>query len=79
VATELLSPFRGLWLELWGEPFTVEEESYGQTVRVAIVEGIQRRGDALAHNLAAISYGPLLLDNFNAREQPRARCAKRPR
>jgi PAS domain S-box-containing protein len=37
--------------------------------RVAIVEEIQRRGDALARNLAAISYGPLLLYNFNALEQ----------
>ena len=37
--------------------------------RVAIVEEVQRRGDALARNLAAISYGPLLLYNFNAWEQ----------
>src|SRR5207237_7478417 len=37
--------------------------------RVAIVEELQRRGDALARNLAAISYAPLLLYNFNALEQ----------
>jgi len=37
--------------------------------RVAIVEELQRRGDALARNLAAISYPPLLLYNFNALEQ----------
>jgi hypothetical protein len=76
VATELLSPFRGLWSELWGEPFTVEEESYGQSVRMAIVEEIQRRGDALARDLAAISYGPLLLDNVNTLEPPRAQSAE---
>ena len=37
--------------------------------RVAIVEELQRRGDALARNLAAISHAPLLLYNFNALEQ----------
>jgi signal transduction histidine kinase len=48
-------------------------------VRVAVVEDIQGRGDTLARNRAAISYGPPLLYNFNALEQPRARSAKRPR
>jgi two-component system sensor histidine kinase AtoS len=37
--------------------------------RVAIVEELLRRGDALARNLAAISYAPLLLYNFTALEQ----------
>jgi len=45
-------------------------------VRVAIVEEIQRRGDALARNLAAISYGLLLLYNVNALEHPRAQSAE---
>jgi hypothetical protein len=44
-----------------GNPSTVEEASNSESVRVAIVEDIQRRGDALARNLAAISYGLLLL------------------
>jgi two-component system, NtrC family, nitrogen regulation sensor histidine kinase GlnL len=39
------------------------------TLRVAIIDEVERRGDALARNLAAISYGPLLLYNFIALEQ----------
>ena len=37
--------------------------------RVAIVDEFQRRGEVLARNLAAISYGPLLLYNYTALEQ----------
>jgi PAS domain S-box-containing protein len=37
--------------------------------RVAIVEEVQRRGDALARNLAAISYPPLVLYDYKALEQ----------
>src|SRR5204862_7581536 len=37
--------------------------------RVAIVDEFQRRGEVLARNLAAISYGPLLLYNYTAIEQ----------
>ena len=36
---------------------------------VAIVDEFQRRGEVLARNLAAISYGPLLLYNYTALEQ----------
>jgi hypothetical protein len=72
MATELLSPFRNC-----GEnPSTVEEASNSESVRMAIVEEIQRRGDALARDLAAISYGPLLLDNVNTLEPPRAQSAE---
>ena len=39
------------------------------TLRVAIIDEVQRRGEALARNLAAISYSPLLLYNFTALEQ----------
>src|SRR5205807_1492053 len=37
--------------------------------RVAIVDEFQRRGEVLARNLAAISYGPLLLYNYTALQQ----------
>jgi two-component system sensor histidine kinase AtoS len=37
--------------------------------RVAIVEEVQRRGDALARNLAAISYPSLVLYDYKALEQ----------
>ncbi len=37
--------------------------------RVAIVEEVQRRGDALARNLAAISYPSLVLYDYTALEQ----------
>src|SRR5438105_12586299 len=46
--------------------------------RVAIVDEFQRRGEALARNLAAISYGPLLLYNFTALEQNVVRMAAEP-
>ena len=77
MATELLSTFRNCGCGSHGEsPSTVEEASNSESVRVAIVEEIQRRGDALARNLAAISYGPLLLYDVNAPEQPRAQSAE---
>src|SRR4029450_4827870 len=80
MATELLSPFRNCgWGSLGENPSTVEEASNSESVRMAIVEEIQRRGDALAHKLAAISYGPLLLYNVNALEPPRAQSAERSR
>lgn len=41
--------------------------------RVAIIDEFQRRGEVLARNLAAISYGPLLLYNYTALEQNVAR------
>jgi len=37
--------------------------------RVAIIEEVQRRGEILARNLAAISSGPLLLYDYTALEQ----------
>jgi PAS domain S-box-containing protein len=43
--------------------------------RVAIIEEVQRRGEVVARNLAAISTGPLLLYNFTALEQNVARVA----
>src|SRR5262245_8728789 len=43
--------------------------------RDAIIEEVTRRGEVLARNLAAISYGPLLLYNFTALEQNVARVA----
>jgi PAS domain S-box-containing protein len=46
-----------------------------QRQRVAIIDEVQRRGEALARSLAAISYGPLLLYNFTALEQNVARMA----
>jgi hypothetical protein len=77
MATELLSPFRNCDWGSYGEnPSTVEEASNSESVRMAIVEEIQRRGDALARDLAAISYGPLLLDNVNTLEPPRAQSAE---
>jgi PAS domain S-box-containing protein len=45
------------------------------TLRVAIIDELQRRGEALARNLAATSYGPLLLYNFTALEQTVVRAA----
>jgi len=47
-------------------------------LRVAIIDEVQRRGEALARNLAAISYGPLLLYNFTALEQNVVRVAAEP-
>jgi len=43
--------------------------------QATIVAEFQRRGEVLARNLAAISYGPLLLYNFTALEQNVARVA----
>src|SRR5581483_6766670 len=43
--------------------------------RAGIIEEVQRRGELLARNLAAVSYGPLLLYNFTALEQNVARAA----
>src|SRR5947208_11656672 len=37
--------------------------------RAGIISEMERRGEALARNLAAISYGPLLLYNYTALEQ----------
>ncbi len=45
------------------------------TLRVTIIVEVQRRGEALARNLAAISHGPLLLYNFTALEQNVVRAA----
>jgi sensor histidine kinase regulating citrate/malate metabolism len=45
------------------------------TLRVAIIDELQRRGEALARNLAGTSYGPLLLYNFTALEQTVVRAA----
>jgi PAS domain S-box-containing protein len=41
--------------------------------RGAIIEETERRGEVLARNLAAMSYGPLLLYNYTALEQSVAR------
>jgi two-component system sensor histidine kinase AtoS len=41
--------------------------------RGAIIEETERRGEVLARNLAAMSYGPLLLYNYTALEQSAAR------
>jgi PAS domain S-box-containing protein len=43
--------------------------------RGAIIEETERRGEVLARNLAAMSYGPLLLYNYTALEQSVARIA----
>ena len=43
--------------------------------RAGIVSEMERRGEALARGLAAISYGPLLLYNFTALEQNVVRMA----
>ena len=43
--------------------------------RGGIVDEVERRGEALARSLAAISYGPLLLYNFTALEQNVVRMA----
>jgi PAS domain S-box-containing protein len=43
--------------------------------RAGIVSEMERRGEALARGLAAVSYGPLLLYNFTALEQNVVRMA----
>ncbi|HXU91423.1 MAG TPA: ATP-binding protein [Methylomirabilota bacterium] len=50
--------------------FLVERHQRG-----AIIEETERRGEVLARNLAAMSYGPLLLYNYTALEQSVARVA----
>jgi PAS domain S-box-containing protein len=44
-------------------------------LRATIIEEVERRGEVLAHHLAAISSAPLLLYNFTALEQNVARVA----
>src|SRR4051812_14753827 len=46
--------------------------------RTGIIAEVERRGELLARNLAAISYGPLLLYNFTALEQNVARVGAEP-
>jgi PAS domain S-box-containing protein len=46
--------------------------------RAAIIEEVERRGEVLAKNLAAIATGPLLLYNFTALEQYAVRVADDP-
>ena len=46
--------------------------------RAGIISEMERRGEALARNFAAISYGPLLLYNFTALEQNVVRMAAEP-
>ncbi len=46
--------------------------------RAGIISEMERRGEALARNLAAISYAPLLLYNFTALEQNVVRMADEP-
>ena len=46
-----------------------------QRQRAAIIAEVVRRGEVIARNLAAISYGPLLLYNYTALEQNVARVA----
>src|SRR5262245_62457743 len=41
--------------------------------RAAIIGEVERRGESLAHSLATMSYGPLLLYNFTVLEQNVAR------
>src|SRR5215813_14962013 len=43
--------------------------------RAAIIEEVQRRGESIARNLAALSTGPLLLYNYTVLEQSTARIA----
>ena len=43
--------------------------------RVEIIDEVERRGEVLSRNLAALSQGPLLLYNFTALEQNVARIA----
>jgi sensor histidine kinase regulating citrate/malate metabolism len=47
-----------------------------QRQRAAIINEVQRRGEALAKNLAAISSGPLVLRNFAALQQTVTRMAR---
>jgi PAS domain S-box-containing protein len=49
-----------------------------QRQRAAIISEVQRRGEVIARNLAALSQGALLLYNFTALEQNVARVAAEP-
>jgi two-component system, NtrC family, sensor histidine kinase AtoS len=49
-----------------------------QRQRGTIISEVQRRGEVIARNLAALSQGPLLLYNFTALEQNVARVATEP-
>ncbi len=66
---------------LWGTILVVAVLMTAVTVvvehrqREAIIAEVERRGEVLARNLAAISYGPLLLYNFTALEQNVGRVA----
>jgi len=76
------SPFRSLRVKLlWGTVLVLAIVMAAVMVvvehrqRDAIIDEVTRRGEVLARNLAAISYGPLLLYNFTALEQNVARVA----
>jgi PAS domain S-box-containing protein len=47
-------------------------------LRAAIIDEVERRGEVLARNLAAVSHTPILLYNFTALEQNVARVAAEP-
>ncbi|HEY3065182.1 MAG TPA: ATP-binding protein [Methylomirabilota bacterium] len=47
-------------------------------LRAAIIDEVERRGEVLARNLAAMSHTPILLYNFTALEQNVARVAAEP-
>src|SRR5262245_4742521 len=75
-------PFRSLRVKLlWGTVLVLAFVMATVMVivehrqRDAIIEEVTRRGEVLGRNLAAISYGPLLLYNFTALEQNVARVA----
>jgi PAS domain S-box-containing protein len=74
--------FRSLGARLaWGTVLVVSTVMAGlifmveRHQRAAIIEETERRGEVLARNLAAMSYGPLLLYNYTALEQSVARLA----
>jgi two-component system sensor histidine kinase AtoS len=74
--------FRSIGARLaWGTVLVVSTVMAGLLVivehhqRGAIIEETERRGEVLARNLAAMSYGPLLLYNYTALEQGVARVA----
>jgi two-component system sensor histidine kinase AtoS len=74
--------FRSIGARLaWGTVLVVSTVMAGLVVIVehhqhaAIIEETERRGEVLARNLAAMSYGPLLLYNYTALEQGVARVA----
>ena len=74
--------FRSLGARLaWGTVLVVTTVMAAMIVLVerhqrgVIIEETERRGEVLARNLAAMSYGPLLLYNYTALEQNVARIA----